>query len=90
MNKNQEEHLKRQVATLRKKCKDHEAGIEELRGVFNVMMSQIAISFGEPREGGYRLEFPAPSMELLTKYEATYEKQDDKYVIGLVEKVKPE
>lgn len=87
MNKNQEEHLKRQVSTLRNKCKQYEAGVTELRTTFNLMMAQMALTFGEEREGGYRLEFPVPKLDLLEKYEATYDKLEDKYVIGLIERM---
>lgn len=88
MNKNQEEHLKRQIKQLRRRNKELQDGLEETMGLVDAILIQLGKTYGEDRESGWRLEIPVPDLNDLGDYEVKTQRNKDagSYVIGVFEK----
>lgn len=88
MNKNQEEHLKRQIKQLRRRNKELQDGLEETMGLVDAVLIQLGKTYGEDRETGWRLELPMPDLNDLGDYEVKTQRNKDAgtYVIGIFEK----
>ncbi len=88
MNKNQEDNLKRQLKELRRKNKELQEGLDQIRGTVDAILIRLGQTFGEDREDGWRLEIPVPDLMDLTKYEVRTMRDDRawSFVIGVFKK----
>ena len=55
MNKNQEDNLKRQLKELRRKNKELQEGLDQIRGSVDAILIRLGQTFGEDREDGWRI-----------------------------------
>ena len=90
MNKNQEEHMKQRVKKLSRENRDLQDGLDQMIGLVDAIMIRIGMTFGEEREGGWRLEVSAPDLKDLTSYEVKTQRNDktNTYVIGVFKKTR--
>lgn len=88
MNKNQEEHLRRQVKELRRSNKELKEGLEQMKLLVDAIMIRLGMTFGEDREDGWRLEMSAPDLKDLAAYEVKTQRENktNSYVIGVFKK----
>lgn len=88
MNKNQEDNLKRQLKELRRKNKELQEGLDQIRGSVDAILIRLGQTFGEDREDGWRLEIPVPDLMDLAKYEVRTMRDDRawSFVIGVFKK----
>lgn len=88
MNRNQEDHLKRQVKELRRKNNELQGGLDQIMGTVDAILIRLGMTFGEEREGGWRLEISAPKLTDLAEYEVRTMKDElaDTFVIGVFKK----